>query len=339
VYCQSCGVDVPDANFCVSCGADLRSAGVGDVERTTVLPATSVMAQQRSTDAPGAVATVAEEPDDQSDDDPLVVCGTCRAHNSARRVLCAGCGAELGAGIVAPAPPLVPYRSADADEDTGDGLKVVHRHDPERTIWTAVTVVVVGLLLGAAIGVLIVLEVGPFSRIGDDETMPVFEESRYGAATDLTADAIGTRSTQSQGDSQSHAPANMLDGDLDTAWTNDGREVPDGEGEVVAVEFDEPVWLRQIVLANGAQRDSERYEANARLERVVLALGDGREVEVNLLDQLGFQSVTLDEPMLVDRVRIDVRDTFDGEGEDLSVSELRFRGNVADAADAASLSG
>lgn len=83
---------------------------------------------------------------------------------------------------------------------------------------------------------------------------------------------------------------NLLDGDLATAW-NEGAQGP-GIGEWVRLEFAEPVILAHIEIANGYQKDRDRFLGNARVKSLKLEYSNGTTQLVDLLDTKDFQSIT-----------------------------------------------
>lgn len=269
------------------------------------------------------------------DDAELRECPNCDAPNSSRRRTCGRCGADLVTGEV---------RSQSSGYSTPAGPvggESAERLDPERprTGRIVALVVVVGVLLGALIGGLIALDTGPFSgNGGSQETLPEappFDPARYeddpGA---LTIVAIGTTTTHEPLGDESYDAAQMVDRDLGTAWNNDGGRNTSGVGEVIAVEFDGPVWISEVVLGNGSQAGDAEFLGNARVERARLRLDGGVVFEVNFLDQQGLQVVELPEPVLTTGAMVDVLAAFNGDTyEDLALAELRFVGWPADGAD------
>jgi hypothetical protein len=127
----------------------------------------------------------------------------------------------------------------------------------------------------------------------------------------------------------------MFDGDLDTAWSNSGDTNPNGAGEVIRVILSSPAWVTEIVLGNGDQADPAAFANRARLHRVTARVDGNVVVGLVFLDTQGQQAVRFPEPVLTTAVRLEVNETFEGASlSDLAISELSFRGHVADAADA-----
>ncbi len=104
---------------------------------------------------------------------------------------------------------------------------------------------------------------------GTSGTVATLYTSTTGSATDSTgttdaAGAIQVRPDSATASSSLTAtlisdfqPTNLLDGDPASAW-NEGADGP-GIGEWVLYDFGEPVPLARIEIANGYQRDEERF--------------------------------------------------------------------------------
>lgn len=329
--CPSCGSPNEDgANFCTQCGHGLHGSDV-----TTELDRSAILAG-------GDGATLQDEDDDPTDPgggedefasirrsgDDLRRCPVCDAANSPRRMLCGRCGADLDTGVPAPTRPRdgFPGPGLDPDRDHGPGAK--------RTVLAIVTA---GVLIGGGLGAMVALGVGPFAAEQDGPPPAAFDEERYpGPPDDLDPPAVGASTTHEPVAERVFDPQLMLDGDTATAWNNSGQDVPLGVGEELRVEFPEPVWLTGIVLANGDQRDDDRYLGNARVQRARVVLDAGVSFVVTFLDQQGRQAVQLDVPELTTGLRLEILQTYPGDTyDDLAISELGFRGYVADEEDAA----
>ena len=84
-------------------------------------------------------------------------------------------------------------------------------------------------------------------------------------------------------------PTNLLDGDLASAW-NEGADGT-GVGEWVRLEFDGAIPLTRLEIANGYQRDAERFSGNARVKSIELQYSDDTTQVVQLLDAQGLQVI------------------------------------------------
>jgi ribosomal protein L40E len=327
VTCPSCGTgNTPGANFCRSCGTSLDGR-----DRTEAMSPRPVVASDAATDPD----------DDPTDPDPvrtpggaatadLQVCSRCGAGNSPRRVLCGRCGADLHAGVALPAPPRSHGRPAPGTDADGRRRRAAR--------WTALAVVTAAAILGGGIGAMVALGVGPFAP---DEGPPraVFAPADYpGEPVDLVGGGleVGASSRHEPVGDRRFEPQLMFDGDLTTAWNNSGETNPQGIGEQIVVDFPAPVWLTEIIVGNGDQRDDSRYLGTARLREARVALDAGQVFTITLLDVQGRQSIRLPVPRLTTGVTIQVVEAHPGDRvPELGVSELGFRGHVADEADAA----
>lgn len=129
-------------------------------------------------------------------------------------------------------------------------------------------------------------------------------------------------STLSATATNSYRVTNLVDGDLSTAW-NEGAEGP-GVGEWVRFEFSVSTKLARIEIANGYQKDTERFEGNPRVESLKVEYSNGTTQLVDLLDVMEFQSIT---PTIqpVDWVKLTVVSVYAGdEWDDTALSEIRF---------------
>lgn len=363
--CPSCGADNPDgANFCVSCGHDLRDTAGGapasPAERRDAGPddATSVMGAA-PTPVPDADDTDDDTEDDESTDEEaeeeaeevdaaeadattvvgrpaLRDCPACGAPNAPGRTLCGRCGADLETGQVMRIPAMTYAPSSPGDEPARETAPhgTVRRPDRRRSWLVAAAVVVVGVLLGVLVGMLVALD-------GDDEPeetipdAPAFDASRYDDETDpIPVASLGATSTNTVA-GEELSVARMVDGDLSTAWENDGQVNRHGLGEQIVVEFADAAWLESIVIGNGAQEDDARYLGDARLQRIRVTFDGGDAVEVTVNDLQGLQIVHLPDPVLTTGLRIEVLETYEGDTyRELGISELRFHGWVAEGEDA-----
>jgi hypothetical protein len=126
----------------------------------------------------------------------------------------------------------------------------------------------------------------------------------------------------------------MFDGDLSTAWANSGDTNRNGVGEVIRVEFSSPVWVTEVVVANGHQADATSFTDRARLQRVTARVDGDVVVGLVFLDSQGQQAVRFPQPLLTTAIRLEVEETFEGTtSPDLAVSELSLRGHLAQPTD------
>jgi hypothetical protein len=84
-------------------------------------------------------------------------------------------------------------------------------------------------------------------------------------------------------------PTNLLDGDTATAWVEGAKGT--GAGEWVKLEFDHLVSVARIEIANGYQKDDQRFTGDVRVKSIELDYSDGTRQLVQLLDQQGLQVI------------------------------------------------
>lgn len=320
--CPECGADNdPEARFCRRCGTPLAEP----VGRTRDDDDTDPDDDTTDPDAVATSAILTRPPQD-----PLRTCPNCGANNSPRRLLCGRCGADLESGHVVEARPRPATVTAAGADDDDRSSSLLNR--------TAVAIVTAGLLIGAGLGAMVALGIGPFAE--DDGPPPAgFDDSAYpgppGSLDDLTL-SIGASSTHEPVGDATFGPQLMIDGDPATAWNSSGETRPGGVGEQVRIEFPEPVWLTRIVVDNGDGRDDARFLGNARVKRALVVLDAGVSFTILLADDPAPQAVSLDVPELTTGLRIEVLETYPGDTyEDLAISEIAFGGYLATEEDAA----
>lgn len=349
--CSSCGAENdPGANFCRHCGEPLPRRRTGAASDSHETPSELTLAP---TETPDAGATTARgngpghrtETTDPTDpvrqeptahdvapeapaDLPLRTCPRCGAANSPRRVLCGRCGTDLESGHL-----VEPRMGAVTAAGAPDGSS-----RPGAVGRTVLAVVTAGVLVGGGLGAMVALGAGPFSDDAAGPPPAVFDATDYpGTPSGLTSVGleVGTSTRHEPVGDRVFDPELMFDGDPTTAWHNSGDTNPAGVGERIVVEFAEPVWLTEILVANGDQRDDARYLGNARVREARVGLDAGEGFTVTMEDVQGRQSVHLPVPQLTTGLTIEVTGAYPGETyPDLAVSELDFRGHPADADDA-----
>jgi hypothetical protein len=85
-------------------------------------------------------------------------------------------------------------------------------------------------------------------------------------------------------------PTNLLDGDLSTVWTEGATG--GGVDEWVRLDFDEPITLARIEIANGNQKDKERFAGDERVRTLEIQYSDSTTQIVQLLDAEGLQLIS-----------------------------------------------
>jgi hypothetical protein len=155
------------------------------------------------------------------------------------------------------------------------------------------------------------------------------ERTDDGTATASTAGAILVRPTSVSSSSAlkaistaNYRATNLVDGDTTTAW-NEGAEGP-GLGEWVKFEFSEQLVLERIEIANGYQKDEERFLGNPRVKSLELEYSNGTVQLVDLLDTEELQTITPTRQD-VEWVKFTIVSVYEGDvWEDTALSEVRI---------------
>lgn len=120
----------------------------------------------------------------------------------------------------------------------------------------------------------------------------------------------------------SYGPTNLVDGDLATAW-EEGAQGP-GIGEWVEFRFSGQLTLSRIEIANGYQKDEQRYRGNGRVKRLAIEYSTGTTQLVDLMDSKDIQTI-IPTRQPVEWMRLVIVATFPGEiWEDTALSEVRI---------------
>jgi hypothetical protein len=247
-------------------------------------------------------------------------CRECRALNEPGALFCSRCGASL-------AGP--PYRGA---------------HPRQRRVTAAgaamgFALFLILLAVAFTLGVIVYRTVKPGDNVNTLTSVPGTIAS---TSTTLAKGSTGTSgsttsteaaklvrpssasasSTLKATSTVNYGATNLLDGDLATAW-NEGADGP-GVGQWVRFTFSTPVVLARIEIANGYQKDAERFKGNVRVKSLKLEYSNGATQLVDLLDTEDFQSVTtVREP--TEWIKLTIMSVYpDYVWEDAALSEVRF---------------
>lgn len=337
MQCPECDADVsPTSNFCPYCGHHVASSRpTHDVpeswetrddqwepeDETVALEPGSEETSPGSRRSTGpADETKAMDPTDagttrspRAGAGQMRHCPRCGAANGPRRVRCGRCEADLRTG--AAAATAHPQTGEDADdagptEERGRGRRVA-------------LMLVLAALLGAGIGVWFLLQedAAPES--------PQFDAGVYpGAPDELPVAATTAGETRDPEEGRSFEAGNVTDGDPATAW---GSTEGAAEAATVLVRLGGPAWVSRLSLHNGDQADEETFQRWGRAQRVLVRLGQS-SFELHLLDVMGEQAVDLPEPVLTDRIEVEVLSVH-GDAGSVRISEVTALGWVAVGAD------
>ena len=120
----------------------------------------------------------------------------------------------------------------------------------------------------------------------------------------------------------SYGATNLMDGDVTTAW-NEGADGV-GLGEWVRFTFLKATVITRIEIANGYQKDQQRFRGNPRVKSLKLEYSDGTVQLVDLLDTMEFQAITPTQQP-VEWVKLVIVSVYAGDQwEDTALSEVRF---------------
>lgn len=120
----------------------------------------------------------------------------------------------------------------------------------------------------------------------------------------------------------SYRVTNLLDDDPASAWSEGAEGV--GLGEWVQFEFSDAIALARIEIANGYQKDNDRFEGNPRVKSLKIEYSNGTTQLVDLLDTMEYQAIT---PTIqpVEWVKLTIVSVYAGdEWEDAALSEVRL---------------
>jgi hypothetical protein len=246
-----------------------------------------------------------------------VRCSECRALNEPRAIFCSRCGASL---YGSPYQRRRHQRVTPASVAMGIALLLVLAG----TVFTLYTIIHRGLATEETDD--------PWAgRPGTTATLPSETSNNPGIKGDNTTSTIAgvvvrpasitASSVLKATASNNYRPTNLLDGDLATAW-NEGAEGP-GIGEWVKLEFSRQITLTRIEIANGYQKDKDRFVGNPRVKSLEVQYSTGTTQLVNLLDTEEYQTITPTRQP-VEWVKLTIVSVYPGkEWEDAALSEVR----------------
>jgi hypothetical protein len=150
------------------------------------------------------------------------------------------------------------------------------------------------------------------------DTTSAESTSQIRPATATASSTLKATSTNNYG------ATNLLDGDVTTAWSEGANG--SGIGESVTFTFSSPTVLTRIEIANGYQKDQQRFEGNPRVQTLRLEYSNGTTQLVDLLDSMEFQSI-VPTRQPVEWVKMVIVSVYAGTvWDDTSLSEVRFYG-------------
>lgn len=130
-----------------------------------------------------------------------------------------------------------------------------------------------------------------------------------------------------------YSVANLADGDLQTAWVT--RYTPNlyvSQGRLT-IEFEKPIYIKTLKIANGYQKNKETYQENQRVKWLNVfsfmeSSGFDEGDVLELKDQQGWQEFNIAHPLEIFATKFIVMDIFEAYSgtkyQDVCISEISF---------------
>jgi hypothetical protein len=239
-------------------------------------------------------------------------CPHCGASNATSRRVCGRCRSALDETVVptpqersAPVPVSAP--TAGAAEAESPRLLLL------------VTLIAGFIIFSVLLTLLSARGVGILRTPSKDSSPDGFARLAVtGVTASSTLDATGK---------VRYGPANLVDGDPSTAWSQGTRAAQGAVGEWVELTLDRQANVARLLVWNGYQR-GPRFGESGRV-RTLLIDAAGRRFSVDLLDIRGSQSVDLPEPVLTAKIRLTVAAVYEGDHDrDTALSEIDVYGRL-----------
>lgn len=118
---------------------------------------------------------------------------------------------------------------------------------------------------------------------------------------------------------------NLFDSKLDFAWATDGKKT-DGIGEIINIDLAVPQKLTGLKIWNGYQRSETHYYANARPDKLSVAINDGPEFLLTISDKMDVQELRFPKNYpSVKKLTIKISGIYKGMTyKDMVISELKL---------------
>lgn len=161
-----------------------------------------------------------------------------------------------------------------------------------------------------------VIPAGPPSEESEPEPAPAVSMT---AITSVDASSYLSESQYSL----YHTPDRIMDGDLATAWVEDGT----GEGidESITFTFDSVYLVSGMCIHAGYQKSAELYEKNARPASLTILFSSGETQTVTLQDVNGPQDIVFPAPVETASITLVISSVYSGSKyTDTAVSEISF---------------
>lgn len=155
-------------------------------------------------------------------------------------------------------------------------------------------------------------------KVAEATPVPVSRGSIYASASSQD-DTVNRKGTIID-----YSPANVLDGDMSTAWVEGKKGT--GLNEWIELRFDSAIKLKELHLWNGYQKYvpdnlGDRYYINERLERVEVRTDAGSRI-MDLADTKDKQVLRFDGSP-TRSVRLTIKSVYGSKYKDCAISEVR----------------
>ena len=119
----------------------------------------------------------------------------------------------------------------------------------------------------------------------------------------------------------SHGTANLMDGDLSTAWVENAAG--QGEGEAFTLKLNGTYKVSGFTIYAGYQKNGDIYAKNSRPAKITVIFSDGVSQDVELSDINGPQKITFATAVNTSSLRIVIDSVYPGNKyEDTAISEI-----------------
>lgn len=117
---------------------------------------------------------------------------------------------------------------------------------------------------------------------------------------------------------------NLTDGRSSTAWVEGAAG--DGVGEYIAIEFDAPVSISGMEVANGYGKNADLFEKNSRVRNFGLSTSSGDRQSIELRDERDWQTVGMSLPEKTKWLVLTISSVYPGwKYQDTAISGLDLR--------------
>lgn len=167
-----------------------------------------------------------------------------------------------------------------------------------------------------------------FEDISTSSSEPVANLSpEVQSPSNVSASDTAPSGIDSQGNTVTYEPSNVVDGQLDTTWRVPGN----GVGQFLLLEFNNPMRINEVRIVPGYAKidpfdGTDRFLQSRRVRRVRLEFSDGSSTEAPLTEQPELQPIPV-EPVVTDFVRVVILETTEHGGRDFTaISEIEVIG-------------